>query len=478
MVSLIDFLSELGEKLTRFTERWVPDSWIVCMILTAISLVLAVLGPRTIAFDGIQAASIHEAVLAWGDGMWALLELAMQFTIALVASHAIVTSRPIYQLLDRLAGLPNPDRPAQAVMLICVASIVTGYLNWAFTIIASALFIPFVCRRNPKADIRVLIAGAYLGVCTVWHGGLSASAPLILATPGNPLLEPTAGPAVIDRLIPVTETLFTSFNLLYISVIAIVAVGAVTALHPRRNPVTLSTEQAEAMLPKIPEDDRRDSLTPSGYLDRFPGWIILAVILILYPLGYHIFSHPDGFATGFGANWTINSYNVVFLSAALALHGRPSSLLKVIPQGVATASGIILQFPFYAGIFGVMRFTDLGPWLGQLFVSVSTQQTYPLIVYVYSGFVNLFVPSGGSKWLIEAPYLLPAARELGVSTVTTVLAYGYGDSTSNLIQPFWALPILAVTRVRFGEVLGYTFLVALTLFSTTVIFMLLIPAQL
>ena len=205
---------------------------------------------------------------------------------------------------------------------------------------------------------------------------------------------------MIDRLISVNETLFTSFNLLYISVIAIVAVGAVTALHPHRNPVTLSTEQAETMLPKIPEDDRRESLTPSGYLDRFPGWIILAVILILYPLGYHIFSHPGGFAAGFGANWTINSYNVVFLSAALALHGRPSSLLKVIPQGVATASGAILQFPFYAGIFGVMRFTDLGPWLGQLFVSVSTQQTYPLIVYVYSGFMNLFVPSGGSKWLI------------------------------------------------------------------------------
>ena len=123
----------------------------------------------------------------------------MQFTITLVASHAIVTSRPVYKLLDRLAGLPNPDRPAQAVMLVCVASIVTGYLNWAFTIIASALFIPFVCRRNPKADIRILVVGAYLGICTVWHGGLSASAPLILATPGNPLLEPTTGPPPSDR---------------------------------------------------------------------------------------------------------------------------------------------------------------------------------------------------------------------------------------------------------------------------------------
>ena len=125
-----------------------------------------------------------------------------------------------------------------------------------------------------------------------------------------------------------------------------------------------------------------------------------------------------------------------------------------------------------------MNNTGLGEWLGQLFVSVSTTGTYPLIVYCYSGFVNLFVPSGGSKWLIEAPYLLPAARELGVSTVTTVLAYGYGDSTSNLIQPFWALPLLTVTRVRFGDVLGYTFLLGVVLFITTVFFMLIIPAQL
>ncbi len=142
------------------------------------------------------------------------------------------------------------------------------------------------------------------------------------------------------------------------------------------------------------------------------------------------------------------------------------------------ASGIILQFPFYAGIFGVMNNTDLGRWLGELFVSFSTTTTFPLIVYIYSGLVNLFVPSGGSKWLIEAPYLLPAAKQLGVSPVTTVLAYSYGDSTSNLVQPFWALPLLTVTRVRFGDILGYTFLVALACFAITVVAMFLIPATL
>ena len=164
--------------------------------------------------------------------------------------------------------------------------------------------------------------------------------------------------------------------------------------------------------------------------------------------------------------------------AALLLQGRPSNIVRAFGNGARTASGVILQFPFYAGIFGVINNTGLGAWLGELFVTFATTETYPLIVYFYSGFVNLFVPSGGSKWLIEAPYLLPAARELGVSATTTVLAYGYGDATTNFIQPFWALPILTVTRLKFGDVLGYTGLVAVACVLLSVIAMLIIPTNL
>jgi short-chain fatty acids transporter len=461
MSSLIDAFAGVGKNATRFTERWVPDSWVVCMMLTSVTLALAVFG---------AGVGVEEAVLAWGGGMWNLLELAMQFTIALVAAHACVSSRPVDRLLDRLAGLPNPDRPLQAVMLMGIYSIVTAYLNWALTIVASALFLPFVCRRNPKADFRILIVAAYLGMGTVWHAGLSGSAPLILATPGNPLHEPKQGTAVVDRLIPVTETLFTPFNLIYVTVVSVVGLLVLIALHPRKGAITLSKERELAMIPPTPSAENDG--TPRSRLERFRGWSLLAALLILYPLGHSFVTE------GFGATWTINAYNMVFLAAALLLHGRPTSLVKVVPQGVATASGIILQFPFYAGIFGVMNNTDLGGWLGEFFVSFSTPTTFPLIVYVYSGLVNLFVPSGGSKWLIEAPYLLPAAKELGVSPVTTVLAYSYGDSTSNLVQPFWALPLLSVARARFGDILGYTFLVALACFATTLVAMLLIPATL
>lgn len=460
-LSVVGLVGSLGERLSSFTQRWIPDSWVVCMVLTGVAILLAMTG---------AGASLNEAVLAWGGGMWSLLELAMQFTVAMVAAHACVSSRPVFRLLDRLASLPNPQRPLQAILLVGSYSLVTGYANWALSVVASALFVPFVAKRNPNADIRVLIAAAYLGLGTVWHGGLSGSAPLILATPGNPLLAPATGDPVIERLVPVTETLFVPFNLIYLAVISVVALATVLALHPRVTPRTLTDEQIDRMMPTLPEPTVPK--TPIEKIESFRGWVVLAALLIGYPLGHSMI------ARGFGATWTINAYNAVFLVAAVLLQGRPSNLVRAFSNGARTASGVILQFPFYAGIFGVINNTDLGAWLGQFFVRIATTETYPLVVYFYSGFMNLFVPSAGSKWLIEAPYLLPAAKELGVSATTTVLAYAYGDSTTNLIQPFWAIPLLTVTGLRFGDVLGYTGIIAIVCMITTIVAMLLIPPML
>ncbi|MCH8083175.1 MAG: short-chain fatty acid transporter [Myxococcales bacterium] len=452
---MLDTFRDLGAGLSRFTERWVPDSWVICMILTSAALLLAVFGADV---------GVEEAVLAWGDGVWILLSLAMQFTIAMVAAHACVSSPVVFRWLDRLASIPDPERPVQAIVLAGCFSLVTGYLNWALCLVSCALFVPFICRRNPNVDIRVLITSAYLGLGTVWHCGLSGSAPLILATPNNPLLDPSSGAPVVDRLFPVTETIFNSFNLLYMLVIGAVGLGVAVALHPTRNAVTLTPEQVNAILPKPPEPEGAPT-SPAGRMEAFRGWVWLAAILLAYPLGHSIWTQ------GFGTSWTINAYNATFLVAALLLHGRPVSFLRACRQGVDAAWGIILQFPFYAGIFGVMQNTALGKWIESLFAEFATQRSYPAVVYVYSTIMNLFVPSAGSKWLIEAPYLLPAGEQLGVSTVTVLLAYAYGDSTTNLIQPFFAIPILAVTRLRFGDIVGYTCIVALACFVVTLVAM-------
>ncbi|MCH2170675.1 TIGR00366 family protein [Myxococcota bacterium] len=461
-MGIVEGLQGVGASLTRVTERWVPDSWVICMALTFVALVLAVLG---------AGAGVEQTVVAWGDGVWTLLGLSMQFTLSLVAAYACVTSRPVFHMLDRLASLPNPERPRQAIVLTGIFSMAAGYLNAAVCTVGCAMFVPFVLRRNPGVDVRVTIAAAYLGLGTVWHGGLSASAPLILATPGNPLLEPASGVPIVDRLYPVTETLFIPFNLIYLLVVGGVALAAVTLLHPVRDPRTLTPEQSEAILPRPPPEEPTVS-SPAGRLDAFPGWVWLAALLLAYPLGHSLLTR------GFGATWTIDAYNTVFLTLALLLHGRPREFLRACRQGVDTAWGLIIQFPFYAGIFGVMQNAGLGAWLGGWFERGATQATYPLLVYLYSGVMNLFVPSGGSKWLIEAPYLIPAGQEVGVSTVTVMLAYAYGDSTTNLIQPMWAIPLLAITRMRFGDVVGYTFLVALACAAVSTVAMFLIPAQL
>ena len=462
MTWLLARFRDLGRGITVVTERWVPDSWVICMILTSIALVLAVFG---------AGAGVEQAVLAWGSGVWKLLGLAMQFTIAMVAAHACVSSRPIFRMMDRLADLPDPERPVQAILLAGVFSLVTGYLNWALCLVACALFVPFICRRNPKTDIRVLIAASYLGLGTVWHLGFSGSAPLILATPHNPILEPGTGEPIVSRLYPVTETVFIPFSLIYVAVIGAVSLATAALLHPKENAVSLTPEQIDAILPSPPPEEP-EPRTPADRVDRFRGWVLLAVVLFAYPLGHSIYHR------GFGASWTINAYNVVFLVAALMLHGRPLSFLRACRQGVDAAWGIILQFPFYAGIFGVIQNTGLGAWIGGKLVQVASTGSYPLVVYFYSGFMNLFVPSAGSKWMIEAPFLIPAGLELDVSVVTTLIAYACGDSTPNLIQPFFAIPILSVTRMRFGDVVGYTFLIAAVCTVVNVITMLLIPASL
>ena len=458
---MIQQFRRFGAGLSDVTERWVPDAWVISMMLTAVAILLCIFG---------AGATVEETVLAWGDGVWSLLGLAMQFTIAMVAAHACAASPPIYRFFNWLASLPNPSKPVQALVLAGMFSLVMGYLNWAVCLVSCALFTPFILRRNPNVDVRLLICASYLGIGTVWHGGLSGSAPLILATPGNPLINPSNGAPIVDRRYPVTETLYNNFNLVFICILGAVALATTCLLHPRSGARTLSAEEIEKILPTPPIEDGPPK-TPAEYIDQFRGWVLLAVVLLAYPLGYSIVTK------GFGTSWTINAYNITFLVIALLLHGRAPSFLRACRNGVDSAWGIVVQFPFYAGIFGLMQNTDLGEWLGSFFSNIATTTTYPWVVYVYSGLMNLFVPSAGSKWMIEAPFLIPAGELLNVSVVTTTLAYAYGDSVTNLIQPFFAIPILAVTRMRFGDVVGYTFLVAVVCFIVTSVAMFMIPPQ-
>lgn len=456
----IGILAQCGLALTRWTERWVPDSWVIAVMLTLVVACLAVV---------VGGASAGAALDAWGRGLWTLLALTMQFTLMMVLAYACAVSPPVKRLFGWLASRPDPLRPRQAVLLMAVVSTVTAWLNWAFSLVVTATFLPFVVCANPRTDFRLLVASAYLGLGTVWHAGLSGSAPLIIATPENFLI--TSG--ILSELIPTTRTLFAPFNLVYALSAAVVGVSVMVVLVPPADrAVCLTDEQATRLIVAGSTRMRPGAMLPADRLEWWPGWSLIVSGAMLLSLLVQVRQ------VGLGPAWTIDNYNLLFFAFGLLLHWYPKSFLQACEEGIRNTWGIVIQYPLYAGIFGLMAYTDLGKELTALFVGVSAPRLFPLVVYIYSAALNYFIPSGGSKWIVEASYLIPAGNALGVSVPTVTLSYAYGDMTTNLLQPFWAIPILTVAGLRFGDIMGYCSIVSAFMFVFNLLALCVIPLQL
>ncbi len=453
-------LARIGLALTHWTERWVPDSWVIAVMLSLLVACLAMT---------VGGASPATTLQAWGQGLWTLLSLAMQFTLMMVLAYACAVSPPLRRAFVWMAAWPNPARPRQAIVLMACFSTLTAWLNWAFSLVVTAAFLPFVVRTNPRVDFRLLVTCAYLGVGTVWHTGLSGSAPLIIATPDNFLIQ--AG--VLTETVPTTQTLFASFNLGYAVLAGLGGILIAAALVPSAaEAVTVSETQVERLSLGHVLQTRPSSLMPAERLEWWPGWSLIASGALLLYLVSQLSS------LGFGRAWTIDNYNLLFMALGLLLHWHPKSFLAACEDGIKNTWGIVIQYPLYAGIFGLMMYTELGRALTRLFVSAGSPRTFPLIAYLYSAVLNYFIPSGGSKWIVEASYLLPAGQSLGLSIPTVTLSYAYGDTTTNLIQPFWAIPILTVAGLRFGDIMGYCVIIAGLMLVFNVLALLLIPLQL
>nr|WP_245814752.1 TIGR00366 family protein [Cystobacter ferrugineus] len=430
----VETLVRIAEALGRFSARYVPGSFAIAVLLSLFTMGLAV---------GWTDTPAPRVLDAWGSGFWELLSFSMQMALVMFTGYLLALTRPVRALLEWLAGLARG--PRGAVVLMATVSMGLAYLNWGLSLVASAMLVRFVVRRRPEVDYRLLVACAYFGLGATWHAGLSASAPLLVATPGH-FLEKQLG------LIPIERTLLSPFNLgLTAAVVTGLALLA-WALHP-------SPERAVRVDPKVLErfQDFEPPERPAGHSPAL--WLDYAPVLttVFGVLGVVWFAR----ALWLGGGWkaiNLNAVNFLFLTLAVLLHGTPARLLKASEEAASVLHGIVLQFPLYAGIYGIFKATGLTERIGQLFVSLSTTATFPAIVYLYSGVVNYFVPSGGSKWAIEAPYLLEAARALGVAPEKVVLAYAWGDMATDLIQPFWALPLLTVARLDFKDILGFLLL--------------------
>lgn len=417
--------------MTAFSERFVPSPFVIACLLTGFTFLVAWAG---------AGKGPADCARFWGDGLWSLLEFAMQMCLILVTGSILADARVVGAGLDRLAAVPRT--PRGAVVWMAAASMALCWLHWGLGIVASAFLARRIAGSKPETDYRLLVAVSYFGMGAVWHAGLSGSAPLLVATPKH-FLEDRIG------LIPLSATIFSPFNLALTAAVVALLCAYAWWVYPERaeDRLLLGPEALARLEPPPPPQPPKP---PTAWLDLLENsrWVTLALGLLgLAWLGLD-------WARG-GLHLTFNKMNLLFLSLGLLLHDSPSSFSAAAERAGPLTWGIIVQYPLYAGIYGLIKGSGLDVLAGRWFVSIAGPKTYPVIIYWYSGLLNYFIPSGGAKWAVEAPYILEAAKTLGVPYEKMVLAYAWGDMVTDLIQPFFCLPLLAVAKIDFKEILGY-----------------------
>ncbi|MBN9654922.1 short-chain fatty acid transporter [Halobacillus sp. GSS1] len=414
----------------RMVQRFLPDAFLFAIILT---LVVFGLG---IFFTG---SSPGQMVQFWGDGFWNLLAFAMQMSLIVVTGYILANTPLVKAALSKISTLAKT--PGQAIVLVTFVAGVACVINYGFGLVAGALLAVHVARRVPNVDYRLLMASAYSGFI-LWHGGFSGSIPLTIATEDHFLSDSIGS-------IAITETLFSSMNI-FIIVTLLLSLPLLNLWLLKS-----SGDLSKNNLDFLENEDKAEQQMAATTADLTPAERMENSRIISYLIGalglafivYHFIRN------GFDLN--INIVNFIFLFLGILFHQTPRRFLNSVNDGVKNAGGIIIQFPFYAGIMGMMVASGLSEQMSNWFVSISTEFTFPVLAFISAGIVNFFVPSGGGQWAVQAPIMIPAAMDLGVSTAKTAMAVAWGDAWTNMIQPFWALPLLAIAGLKVKDIMGF-----------------------
>lgn len=422
----------------RVVQNYLPDPFLFAVILTFIVLISGIF---------VTNQSPMDMVLHWSGSFWNLLKFSMQMALVLVTGHTLASTSIIKKGLKKLAKICKT--PLQAIVAVTLVSTIACWINWGFGLVIGALYARQLAREVKNVDYRLLIASAYSGFI-VWHSGLSGSIPLKLATAGEGLAKATNG-AVVDP-ISTSQTIFSPFNLIIFGIIFITLPLVNRAMHPaEKDVVSVSSD--------LLDDDAEEGgviLHGGTFADKIENSIVMSMLIGLMGLVYIVYYFGKN---GFELN--LNIVNFTFLFLAILLHKTPRQFLNAIKNAAKGTSGIILQFPFYAGIMGMMMGKNpetglsLAEIISQGFVNISNQTTYPLFTFLSAGIVNFFVPSGGGQWAVQAPIMMPAGAELGVSAAKTGMAIAWGDAWTNMIQPFWALPALGIANLGARDIMGF-----------------------
>jgi short-chain fatty acids transporter len=438
-------LARVGIALADWAEQWFPDAFIF-----ALMALLIVFAAGMFLGSGVQ-----ELIQYFGQGFWSLIPFTMQMAMIIIGGYVVATSPPVHRLIRRLATIPQT--PRGAVAFVAFFSMASSMISWGLSLIFSGLLVREVVKNVRGIDYRAIGAAAYLGACSVWALGLSSSAALLMATPSSipSALLKISGP------IPLSQTIYTWQSLSTAGLLMISSTAVAYFSAPKFSTKTAESFGLTEGLELTKLEERR---TPAEWLEYAPA---LSIVVSALGLGYigQVFA-----ARGPMAALDLNTYNLLFLMAGLLLHWRPRSFTRAVNHSVPATAGVLIQFPFYGGIFGIVTMSPIARELAHFFVRVSSHSTFPILVAIYSGILGLFVPSGGSKWIIEAPYVLQAAKDLHVHLGWVVQIYNAAEALPNLVNPFWMLPLLGILKARARDLVGYG-LLQLAVNTTLVLFL-------
>lgn len=394
----------------------------------------------------ITGSSPHNMTIYWGKGFFSLYGFTMQMVLLLVTGHALAHARPVKKILRALAKLTNG--PLSAICFVSVVATIASYFNWGFGPIIGAVIAREVAVRNAGKGLHfpLLVAASYAGEVM---RGPSSSIPLAVSSSGH-FLEKICG------VIPVTETLFANYNLIISGVIFVGMPILFMLMNPKKgvDEIIELDPRVVAEMMKDVEEEKIEDPTPAQRVDNS---VILTVLLALAMFWYLY----DFFSKNATFNLSMNIVIMCFFVIGIVAHKTLAGYSKAISNAAGTSGGILLQFPFYAGIMGMMGSSGLAAWLSNMFARFATPQTLPLYTFWSAGLVNLFIPSGGGQWAVQGPIMIEAAQKLGADYARVTMALCWGDSWTNLIQPFWALPVLAICNLDVRDIMGYCLTVAL-----------------
>jgi short-chain fatty acids transporter len=424
-------LRQLTRWCVRYAERYIPNPYLYAVVLTFITLAAALIW--TVSPPG-------QVIEAWYKGIWEILAFALQMALVLVTGVTLAAAPLVKHLLRRLAAVPQGQ--TAAALTVFFAAAIGSWLNWGFGLVVGALVAREIAKRLEDVDFSFLVAAAYMGFM-VWASGLSSSIALATATPGSALniVEKVTG-----QVAGFDQTIFTAYNLVPVLLLLILIPLALRFMGP---PVSEMKRVERAAL--IAQDEEgaaapRPRTFATWLEDAWP----LNLLLVLMGAYYEVHTIRQK-----GFHLDINGFIFIVLMLGLLFHWRPIRYVRAFETSARTVGPILLQFPLYGGIMGIMTGTGLAALIAARFVDFSSAHTLPFWSFISSNIISLFVPSGGGHWAVQGPFMVPAAVKLHVNPALTAMATAMGEQTANMVQPFWALPILAIARLGIKDIMGY-----------------------